>query len=895
MNASEPISRLNAALEGRYRVERQLGEGGMATVYLADDLKHDRKVALKVLKPELAAVVGAERFLGEIKTTANLQHPHILPLFDSGEADSLLFYVMPYVEEESLRARLHRERQLPVDDAVRIATDMAEALDYAHRQRVIHRDIKPANVLLLDGKPVISDFGIALAVGAAGGGRLTETGLSLGTPHYMSPEQATGDEIVGPATDIYALGCVLYEMLVGEPPFTGSTAQAVLGRIIAGGPASATEQRAAVPANVDSAIRKALEKVPADRFGEARHFAAALGDPGFRHGGGVPAATRPGLFRYMTIGLTATTALLGASLVWLLLRPPAATPVERFTLDVEVEVRSPPALSPDGSAMAFPRTAEGDRFQLWLRRWVDLEPSPIPGTEASLPPLLPLLTPSFSPSGDALAFVADGQLKVTNLADGGVRILAESAYCCPHWEQDGYVYFSGAGGSIDRVPARGGEAVESVTTLEPGEGLHLDFDLVPGTDIGVFSALSSSGPGISSPPRVVAIRLDAGERRTVTDGLRPRVIATDQLVFASLTGEILAAGFDAEAMALTGAPTALIAGVEITAFPNPVYGLSESGSLVYQEDRTSRSEMELVWVTRDGVASPLGPDWVFDLRDPPIPGWNLSPDDTRLAIGRRIEGGADIWVMDLPDGARIRVTDGPEEEALPRWRPGRDAVTFRRAGSDSLWQAPADGSGAVEALLDVGRQPVIGAWSPAGDWLAIRVSGAVGSLGSRDILAHRIGDQGAPTPLLASEVYLEQAPAISPNGRWLAYTSNQNGASEVFVRSFPGAEARSRQVSTEGGIRPLWANGGRELYFVDPRTRRLLAADFDPESGEFGRGRPLFTIPAGYLIQPNTDFYDITSDDQRFLMARPDPARLVEADLVLVQNWVEELRRLTAN
>ena len=199
------ITRLNAALQGRYRIEREIGEGGMATVYLAKDLKHERKVALKVLKPELAAVVGAERFLAEIKTTANLQHPHILPLHDSGEAEGFLYYVMPYVEGDTLRDKIDREKQLPVDDAVLIAKNLAEALDYAHRHGVVHRDIKPANVLLLDGKPVISDFGIALAVSTGGRSRLTETGVSLGTPQYMSPEQATGDQHVGPATDIYAL------------------------------------------------------------------------------------------------------------------------------------------------------------------------------------------------------------------------------------------------------------------------------------------------------------------------------------------------------------------------------------------------------------------------------------------------------------------------------------------------------------------------------------------------------------------------------------------------------------------------------------------------------------------------------------------------------------------
>jgi len=224
----------------------------MATVYLADDLKHERKVALKVLRPELAAVVGADRFVAEIKTTANLRHPHILPLFDSGEADSFLFYVMPYVEGETLQGRIDREKQLPVEEAVRIATAVANALDHAHRNKVIHRDIKPANILLQDGEPMVADFGIALAVGAAGGHRLTETGLSVGTPYYMSPEQATGDQIIGVQSDIYALACVLYEMLVGEPPYTGTTAQAVLGKIIQGAPVSATSIRSSIPSS-DSA------------------------------------------------------------------------------------------------------------------------------------------------------------------------------------------------------------------------------------------------------------------------------------------------------------------------------------------------------------------------------------------------------------------------------------------------------------------------------------------------------------------------------------------------------------------------------------------------------------------------------------------------------------------
>src|SRR5580765_2127976 len=214
---ADPLSRLSTALSDRYRIERELGQGGMATVYLAQDLKHDRRVAIKVLRPELAAVIGADRFLSEIKTTAALQHPHILPLHDSGAADSFLFYVMPFVEGESLRDRLNREKQLPVTDAVRIATEVAGALDYAHRHGIIHRDIKPENILLHDGSALVADFGIALAASKAGGARMTETGMSLGTPHYMSPEQAMGEREITARTDVYALGCVLYEMLIGEP------------------------------------------------------------------------------------------------------------------------------------------------------------------------------------------------------------------------------------------------------------------------------------------------------------------------------------------------------------------------------------------------------------------------------------------------------------------------------------------------------------------------------------------------------------------------------------------------------------------------------------------------------------------------------------------------------
>src|SRR5579859_409407 len=366
----DPVERLSAALADRYAIERELGAGGMATVYLAQDRKHDRQVAVKVLRPELAAVIGAERFLAEIKTTANLQHPHILPLFDSGEAvptgagaegQSFLYYVMPYVAGESLHDRLAREKQLPIADAVRIAGEVAGALDYAHRHGVIHRDIKPENVLLHDGRALVADFGIALAASKAGR-RMTETGMSLGTPHYMSPEQAMGEREITARSDVYALGCVVYEMLSGEPPFTGPTAQAIVAQVMTEAPRSLTRLRKTIPPHVEAAVLQALEKLPAVRFASAAEFAAALADPTFAstraalgapgRGRAVAAARLPWALLLVAVGILAFE--------WLRPTPAPAPPaVYRFNVVLPAnaawvgDILSIPALSPDGTRLVY--------------------------------------------------------------------------------------------------------------------------------------------------------------------------------------------------------------------------------------------------------------------------------------------------------------------------------------------------------------------------------------------------------------------------------------------------------------------------------------------------------------------------------------------------------------
>ena len=344
--------RLRAALSERYAVEREIGSGGMATVYLARDLKHDREVALKVLRADLSAVIGAERFLSEVRITAKLDHPHILTLIDSGSSDGILYYVLPYVRGETLRARLQREKQLGIDDALSITKQVASALDYAHRQGVVHRDIKPENILFQEGEAVLADFGIALAVKEAGGNRLTETGLSLGTPQYMSPEQATGDRTLDGRSDIYSLGAVLYEMLTGEPPVTGATAQAVIAKLLTERPTSVRVVRDTVPPAVDMAVAKSLAKVPADRFPSAGEFVRALDaasavTPAVR-------GTRAPMWRY-AIAAGVVVAAVGA---WLaastLRRPPARVALtDRKQLTFSGNVRNP-YVSGDGTQLAYP-------------------------------------------------------------------------------------------------------------------------------------------------------------------------------------------------------------------------------------------------------------------------------------------------------------------------------------------------------------------------------------------------------------------------------------------------------------------------------------------------------------------------------------------------------------
>jgi len=624
---NEPPARLVSALEDRYLVERELGEGGMATVYLAHDRRHDRRVALKVLRPELAAVVGAERFLAEIRTTANLQHPHILPLFDSGEADSFLFYVMPYVEGETLRERIDREKQLPMEEAVRIATAVAGALDHAHRHGIIHRDIKPANILIQDGEPVVADFGIALAVGAAGGGRLTETGLSLGTPYYMSPEQAMGDHAIGPATDVYALGCVLHEMLVGEPPYLGKTAQAVLGKIIAGEAVSPARQRPSMPAHVDAAIRRALEKLPADRFASAQDLARALADPAFRHGEAAASGRgAPARWKLATAGGWAAFAVtLAVAAARAALADPEAERVARFAVALGEDAALVGsqgvnlALSPDGSRIVYAGPAESSGTRLWQRPLSQLEPQPLPGSEGARNPV-------FSPDGASVAFSSGGALKTLPLAGGpAFTVVAEGVPDAGggiDWGEDGMLYFN-TEGALHRVPSTGGSPLR-LTTPEPSTA-HAWVEVVPGGGL-VFTIVR----GAPDSSLIATVGREGGEPRVLLRGAMARYAPSGHLAYAAGDGTLMAAPFSARRMRVTGGR----------------WLVSTAGG---SEPRWAHSGRELFYRSADGVMTAVEVETgeVFRAGTPralfPMTGYRseyshvsyaLTPDDQRFLMVR---------------------------------------------------------------------------------------------------------------------------------------------------------------------------------------------------------------------------------------------------------------------
>ncbi len=871
------IERLTAALADRYRIERELGQGGMATVYLAEDLKHERKVAIKVLRPELAAVIGAERFLKEVKTTANLQHPHILGLIDSGESDAFLWYAMPYVDGESLRDRLDREKQLPVGDAVRLATEVAAALDYAHRHGVIHRDIKPENILLHDGSALVADFGIALAASSAGT-RMTETGMSLGTPHYMSPEQAMGERDLDARSDVYALGCVLYEMLAGEPPFTGPTAQAIVAKVMTATPEPITTYRKTVPRPVVHAVHVAIQKLPADRFATAADFATAL------------AAESVALRDAIAEGRLTTShwlrdwrsvaAMVGVAALGLFSLVPRDRPDETGATSrqdyVTLSDSMPPsggvgrtfAYSPSGNELVYV-TASGGTSLLARKRSNQLKPTMIPGTSEAK-------WPNFAPDGVRLVFVRTpfqmGSLETIALGGGAARVLvADSVQFGATWGDDGYIYYARAG-FLYRIP-EGGGTPDTLTHRSDGER---EWDSYPVPLPGGRAVLFSRQEG-AAQREVMVYDLQARQERRLVEGLPLAVLSSGVLLYTPAGTSVLAQRFDLTRLELMGEVETIATGLRINGFAVADAAFSDNGAVLYWAD--AGSARTVVRVDRVGRAQVVDAEWPTPQADTP----KLSPDGRRLALS--VGTGLVVKQLDTGPATQIVRPVSGRNFLRPNWHPdGRSLLFYTSGVKDSVLSMRDDGVGGATSVVDEPRGVADAIWSPDGQWIVYRTSveGANGS----DIFAQRV-EGGTPLQLLTSTAN-EVTPVLSPDGKWLAYASDESGIFEIYLCPFPNVGDRRVQVSNRGGVLPRWSAGSGELFFVAGDNQMTAVRVKTSPTLELGPLVSLFSMGSYLSVTSFHQNYDVTADGKQFYTIASGGTQ----QLVRVDNWLADFPKL---
>ena len=884
-NVSPPLPHelqpLAAALADRYAIEAEIGRGGMAVVYVARDLRHERRVALKVLNPDLGAVVGAERFLAEIRVTANLQHPNLLPLFDSGNADGRLFYVMPFVEGESLRAKIVRDKQLPVDEALRITTAIASALDYAHARGVVHRDLKPENILLHGGQAIVADFGIALAVSNAGGARITQTGISLGTPQYMSPEQATGDRAIDRRSDIYSLGAVAYEMLAGEPPHNGGTSQSIIAKLLTEPVRPISVVRRSVPEHVDAAILRALEKVPADRFATASEFATALTEHGvITHQRGQFTGRR--YPRWWPVAVAASAFAAGILLYRGVMgsRPTPAQPERQVgialpdSLPVAVTGEAPLgiwqrsiAISSDGSTIAYVARRKDGINRLAIRRMDDPRVIEVAASEGAY-------SPFFSPDGRWIAFFTGTDLKKVE-SSGGRPVTLASRYVEAtggFWHPDGRIVVAADEGSfLEWVPAAGGKP-EHVDTLVdqnlfprllPGGAAALSHDFA-GLRLITFRPLRSYKLGLGGP---VAGDSNASEQII---GHSPMYVASGHIVYTSAgDGTLMAVPFDAKSLKVTGLPAPVLEGVrKEQGFSISQIDISDDGTLVY----LSGGNGNFGYLA---MASP-GAGGLIDTLSVPrsvFAGVHLHPDGRRAyarvldATGRSARhmavgvGTTRRWDFDttllstvhaiqrvLADGrVLIAQPNGPLKLVSPET--GEQHHLGR--GADSL-QAPYWADISARGDLIVSAKDSI---------LVTRLTGGAASLTVRDA-----GGQMR----------------LSPDGRWLAYRRHTGS---VAVSPVPPTGA-VYPVSTRAADQPRWSARGDRLYFRF--GRKIWSAAVSTATGfEVGPSRLELDAP---IVRIRSWSYDV-GPDGRLLVVLGSPDESL-ATLNVVTGFDARLKRL---
>lgn len=895
------VETLRAALADRYTIEREIGAGGMATVYLARDIRHRRQVALKLLDPELGAVIGGERFLAEIEVTANLQHPHLLPLFDSGEAEGLLYYVMPYIDGESLRAKLTREKQLPVDEAVHIAMAVASALDYAHRHGVIHRDLKPENILLHDGQPVVADFGIALAVSKAADHRITQTGISLGTPQYMSPEQATGDRTVDGRSDIYSLGVITYEMLTGEPPHTGKTTQSVIAKVVMDRPRDIRLSRDTVPPYVEAAVARALSKLAADRFPTSREFGEALQGRGVPYVSGRERADRAaetqGTRRRKLIKVAAWTAAGAAAIVagitaWTKSTDKGGnTSVASFYVDLpgshgmRERVRNV-AISPDGRTVAFIAQSDSSSH-VHLRRVEDLEPRLVPHTDGAT-------DVAFSPDGIWLTVgIGDGTLRKVQPDGSSMVTMAErlNYFGSLSWATNQTLVVGGADAAQNGLGllAVSSGIMRPLTKPKPPSSHGMPL-IGPDGETLLFV---DWGPAFTEDDFLAIGSLSSGEfATTALPAVQPIGIVDGRILYVSPSGAIMAVRFDAGNHRLTGEPIRVMEGIGadnrglLGESPHSVAALSRNGSLVYTRGHATQHLVSIDLATKQSTTL------TSEDRDHLSPwsgGPRISPDGRRVAVNVISMRGdttvSDIWTLDLATRTFGRVTSIGNIVA-PEWTPDGKRLVFTTwyEKKPTIWWQLADGSQPAEKLLELPDGQVVRSANVTSDGRGLVFCKVTDLLGHADLFYLPFLGERKPQRL-AGPFGFECNGRVSPDGRWLAYVSKQEEKARIYVRPFRSTSSQG-QVSIDVGDSPRWSRDGRRLYYrhVESPLGRgsLFVARINATPTVVNVQRPEQVLP----LQEG-GVYDISPDGTHVVMLAEGDNRV---QLVVTANWITQLR-----
>jgi len=882
---------------GSYEVVAQIGAGGMGEVYRAHDTKLARDVAIKVLPANFVNdPERLSRFQREARMLAALNHPNIATIYGLEQSGGVTCLVMELVPGETLAERV-KAGPLPIEEALKIAAQIAEALEAAHEKNIIHRDLKPANVKVTpEGKVKVLDFGLAKAYAGDSetydpsnsptlSAAATMQGVILGTAAYMSPEQARG-KAVDKRTDIWAFGCVLYELLTGKHAFDGEDTTEILAAVVKTEP-DWNRLPITTPAAVQMLLKRCLQKDRTLRLrdaGDARiEIHEALSAPSNMSQSlaapvkGIRTLGRRELI--LGLGGLLLIAAIASLATWILKpsTPPLPQPVSRvaITLPPGQQLagldRGPAvALSPDGTHLAY-IARQGGTQQLYLRAMDSLEAKPVLGTEGAF-------NPFFSPDGQWVGFFAGGKLKKASVSGGAVLSVGEAA--SPNggsWGSQGTIVFAPTNVSpIQQIPDAGGTATPT-SHFENGENSHRWPDFLPDGKAVFFTTEFTAG---NSTNVEVAVQLPGtGGRRNLVSGTAPRFAPSGHVVYAQ-EGTLMAVPFDLGRFAVTGAAAPVVQGVMQSATNGDAqYSLSASGSLVYVSGGLQSNQSKLVWVNRTGAEQPL-----------PAPGHNyvyprLSPNGRRVALAIAEEQGAQVWLYDLQE-TLTRLTFEGLANNVPAWTPDGKRIIFlgNRDGASRLFWQMADGSGGLEQLTTNEFLYAPMSFTPDGQLLAFIESNPVTGY---DIWVMRMSDR--KTQPFVRTPFNESAPQFSPDGRWLAYVSNESGHNEIYVQPYPGPGGKW-QISTEGGTEPVWNRNGRELFYRN--GNKLMAVDVATQPS-FAGGKPRLLFEGPYVPTPATfPNYDVSSDGQRFLMLKPsESAEGAPTQINVVLNWFEELKQ----